>query len=174
MTLTLNITVEDEEMHDFETLNKLVNALIALAPKPEQPVETDENGYKVIPTNDDLRQSINDDITKAIEESEKRREARTKKTTEEDALKEAAKEAAKKAEKAVEKEEEKKAPAVSETEVRMALGKLQRTDGGKAKVRAILNGLGAKNFPDLNPAKYAEAFALTVEELKKIDAEDSE
>lgn len=151
MTLQLNITIEDEEMNDLPTLTKLVNALCALAPKPEQPAETDENGYKVIPTNDDLRQSINDDITKAIEESEKRREARTKKT---------------------EKKAEKEAPAITETEVRMALGKLQRADGGKDKVRAILNGLGAKNFPDLDPAKYQEALALTVKELKAIEEED--
>lgn len=148
MTLQLNITIEDEEMNDLPTLTKLVNALCALAPKPEQPAETNENGYKVIPTNDDLRQSINDDITKAIEESEKRREARMKKT---------------------EKKAEKEAPAITETEVRMALGKLQRADGGKDKVRAILNGLGAKNFPELNPAKYQEALALTVKELKAIE-----
>lgn len=151
MTLQLNITIEDEEMNDLPTLTKLINALCALAPKPEQPAETDENGYKVIPTNDDLRQSINDDITKAIEESEKRREARTKKT---------------------EKKAEKEAPAITETEVRMALGKLQRADGGKDKVRAILNGLGAKNFPELNPAKYQEALALTVKELQAIDADE--
>lgn len=151
MTLQLNITIEDEEMNTDEKVTALVNALIALAPKPKQPVETDENGYKVIPTNDDLRQSINDDITKAIEESEKRREARTKKA---------------------EKKAEKEAPAITETEVRMALGKLQRADGGKDKVRAILNGLGAKNFPDLDPAKYQEALALTVKELKAIEEED--
>ena len=53
----------------------------------------------------------------------------------------------------------------------MALGKLQRADGGKDKVRAILNGLGAKNFPELNPAKYQEALALTVKELQAIEEE---
>lgn len=151
MTLQLNITIEDEEMNDLPTLTKLVNALCALAPKPEQPSETDENGYKVIPTEDEARQMANDDIAKAIEESEKRREARTKKA---------------------EKKAEKEAPAITETEVRMALGKLQRADGGKDKVRAILNGLGAKNFPDLDPAKYQEALALTVKELKAIDADE--
>ena len=154
MTLQLNITIEDEEMNDLPTLTKLVNVLCALAPKPEQPAETDENGYKVIPTEDEVRQLVNDDqIAKAIEESEKRREARTKKA---------------------ETKAEKEAPTVTETEVRMALGKLQRTDGGKDKVRAILNSLGAKNFPELDPAKYQEALALTVKELKAIDAEDSE
>ena len=149
MTLTLNITIEDEEMNDLPTLTKLVNALCALAPKPEQPAETDENGYKVVPTEEeDVRKLVNDDVAKAIEESEKRREARTKKA------------------------EKKEAPAVTETEVRMALGKLQRTDGGKDKVRAILNGLGAKNFPDLAPAKYQDALALTVKELKAIEEDD--
>ena len=148
MTLTLNIQIENEELRDEEKLNQLLNALIALAPKSDKPVETDENGYKVVPTEEDVRQLVNDDVAKAIEESEKRREARTKKTA------------------------EKEAPTVTETEVRMALGKLQRTDGGKDKVRAILNGLGAKNFPDLAPAKYQEALALTVKELKAIEEED--
>ena len=154
MTLTLNITVQDEEMKDVQVLSQLVNALIALAPDSGEPVETDENGLKTIPTDEEpeatTTPSPDDQIAKAIEESEKRRETRTKKAA------------------------EKEAPAVTETEVRMALGKLQRTDGGKDKVRAILNSLGAKNFPELDPAKYSEAFALAVEELKKIDAEDSE
>ena len=155
MTLQLNITIEDAEMNDLPTLTKLVNALSALAPKPEQPAETDENGYKIIPTDDEPEStaapSPDDQIAKAIEESEKRREARTKKT---------------------EKKVEKDTPTVTETEVRMVLGKLQRTDGGKDKVRAILNGLGAKNFPELDPAKYAEALALTVKELKAIEEDD--
>ena len=161
MDLTLTITIKEEELNTDAKITALVNALVALAPKPEQPAETDENGFKIIPTDDEpetpAAPSPDDEISKAIAESEKRREARTKK-----------------AEKVVEDDVKAIAPAASETEVRMALGKLQRTDGGKAKVRAILNGLGAKNFPDLDPAKYAEAFALAVEELKKIDAEDSE
>jgi len=64
------------------------------------------------------------------------------------------------------------AQTVTETEVRAALGKLQRTDGGKAKVRTILGILGAKNFPELSPDKYAEALALTVKELKAIEEEE--
>lgn len=150
MDLTLTVTIKDEELNTDKKVTALVNALLALAPI-DQPQETDENGLKTIPTDDEpeatAAPSPDDQIAKAIEESEKRRETRTKKA-------------------------EKDAPTVTETEVRMALGKLQRTDGGKAKVRAILNGLGAKNFPDLDPAKYAEAFALAVEELKKIDAEE--
>jgi hypothetical protein len=70
------------------------------------------------------------------------------------------------------KSAEPKEPTVTETEVRAALGKLQRTDGGKAKVRTILGILGAKNFPELSPDKYAEALALTVKELKAIEEED--
>lgn len=156
MDLTLTITIKDEEMNTDEKLTALINALVALAPKPEQPAETDENGYKIIPTDDEpeapATPSPDDQIAKAIEESEKRRETRTKKT---------------------EKKAEKEAPTVTETEVRMALGKLQRTDGGKDKVRAILNSLGAKNFPELDPDKYSEALKLTVYELKAIE-EDSE
>lgn len=162
MTLTLNLTIEDEELNTdkkvtaaVNALTSLTEALIALAPVSDQPPETDENGYKIIPTDDEpettAAPSPDDQIAKAIEESEKRREARTKKT---------------------EKKAEKDAPTFTETEVRMALGKLQRTDGGKDKVRAILNSLGAKNFPELDPAKYAEALALTVKELKAIEEDD--
>lgn len=158
MDLTLNITIKDEELNTDKKVTALVNALtaltealIVLAPKPEQPAETDENGLKTIPTDDEpeatATPSPDDQIAKAIEESEKRRETRTKKA-------------------------EKDAPTVTETEVRMALGKLQRADGGKDKVRAILNSLGAKNFPELDPAKYAEALALTVKELKAIEEDD--
>jgi hypothetical protein len=70
------------------------------------------------------------------------------------------------------KSAEPKEPTVTETEVRAALGKLQRTDGGKAKVRSILGILGAKNFPELEPAKYAEALRLTVKELQAVEEED--
>lgn len=151
MDLTLTITIKDEELNTDKKVTALVNALIALAPI-DQPPETDENGYKIIPTDDEpeatAAPSPDDQIAKAIEESEKRREARTKKA---------------------EKKAEKEAPTATETEVRMALGKLQRTDGGKDKVRAILNSLGAKNFPELDPAKYSEALALTVHELKAIE-----
>ena len=69
------------------------------------------------------------------------------------------------------KSAEPKEPTVTETEVRAALGKLQRTDGGKAKVRSILGILDAKNFPELSLDKYAEALRLTVKELQAIEEE---
>ena len=142
--MTINITLTDNDLVNKATWAKLISALIDLAP-----AEIQKAAEEAKTTTKEVKAPVEQEYD--LPETEETAEPETE--TEEILP------------------EEKAAPKISESEVRGILGKLQRADGGKTKVRAILNGLGAKNFPDLSPDKYTEAFEAAKTELKKLEEE---
>lgn len=144
--MTINITLTDNDLVNKTTWAKLISALIDLAPAEIQKAAEEAKTTTTVSA-EPVAQEY--DLPEApVSETEETAEPETELIP-----------------------EEKAAPKISESEVRGILGKLQRADGGKTKVRAILNGLGAKNFPDLSPDKYTEAFEAAKTELKKLEEE---
>ena len=139
--MTINITLTDNDLVNKTTWAKLISALIDLAP-----AEIQKAAEEAKTTTKEVKAPVEQEYD--LPETEETAEPETELIP-----------------------EEKPAPKISESEVRGILGKLQRADGGKTKVRAILNGLGAKNFPDLSPDKYTEAFKAAKTELKKLEEE---
>lgn len=133
--MTINITLTDNDLVNKTTWAKLISALIDLAPAEIQKAAEEAK-------------TTTKEVKAPVEQEYDLPEPEPEETAETDPI-----------------PEEKKKPKISESEVRGILGKLQRSEGGKDKVRAILNSLGAKNFPDLNPEKYAEAFEAAKTEL---------
>lgn len=139
--MTINITLTDNDLVNKTTWAKLISALIDIAP-----AEIQKAAEEAKTTTKEVKAPVEQEYD--LPETEETVEPEAELIP-----------------------EEKPAPKISESEVRGILGKLQRADGGKTKVRAILNGLGAKNFPDLSPDKYTEAFEAAKTELKKLEEE---
>ena len=144
--MTINLTLTDNDLVNKTTWAKLISALIDLAP-----AEIQKAAEEAKTTTKEVKAPVEQEYD--LPEAEETAEPETEEIIPDHLP------------------EEKPAPKISESEVRGILGKLQRADGGKTKVRAILNGLGAKNFPDLSPDKYTEAFEAAKNELKKLEEE---
>ena len=142
--MTINITLTDNDLVNKTTWAKLISALIDLAPAEIQKAAVEAKTTK----------TKTKEVKAPVEQEYDLPEPEPEEAAEPDPV-----------------PEEKKMPKISESEVRGILGKLQRSEGGKDKVRAILNSLGAKNFPDLSPDKYTDAFEAAKTELTKLEEE---